>query len=63
VLWNPPLRHPRQRLLHSIALLLWEPAAFDEPKILRALASELLRPVTEIAGAVAAYAPLWNRFQ
>jgi hypothetical protein len=61
--WNSPLRHPRQRLLHALPLLLWEPAAFEDPKILRGLASELLKPVPDIASAIAAYAPLWHRFQ
>ena len=58
-----PSRHPRQRLLHSLALLLWEPAAFEDAKISDRLASELLNPVADIAGAVAAYTPLWHRFQ
>jgi len=62
-LWQTPLRHPRRRLLNALALLLWEPAVFADPKISACLASELLNPVPDIVSAVAAYAPLWHRFQ
>jgi len=60
---NSPLRHPRQRLLHALALLLWEPAVFADAKISDRLASQLLKPAPDLASAVATYTPLWHRFQ
>ena len=60
---NAPFRHPRQRLLHALALLLWEPAVFADAKISGRLASQLLKSVPDLASAVATYTPLWHRFQ
>jgi hypothetical protein len=60
--WAPSsTRYPRERILNSLALLLWEPAARD-PVLLQKLQRELRTPATEFAALVAAYHALWSRF-
>lgn len=56
-----PWRHPRQRIFRALALLLWEPAAFTDPRLRNALAMELNAPTPTITAAIAAYRALWSR--
>lgn len=58
-----PWRHPRQRVFHALALLLWEPATFTNPAWRARLETELNlrgRPGDEW---LAAYRRLWGRVQ
>jgi hypothetical protein len=55
-------RYPRERLLESIALLLWTPDAITGPTTLRKLQSELVTTEKTFAGLVKAYRTIWNRF-
>jgi hypothetical protein len=62
---NPPnpWRHPRQRIFHTLALLLWEPDTFTAPALRTRLATELnlrSRPITEW---LPAYRALWAAVQ
>jgi len=55
-----PWRHPRQRIFRSLALLLWEPATFTDPRLHRRLETELqMRAPTGDEG-IAAYRSLWR---
>ncbi len=56
-----PWRHPRQRIFHSLALLLWEPDAPAEPATLAQLQRELNTRETDFDGLVTAYENLWRR--
>ena len=56
-----PWRHPRQRIFRTLALLLWEPAAFTNPRLRRRLRHELNSPVSSRSEAIAAYRALWAR--
>lgn len=56
-------RHPRERLLNALALLLWQPAAVQDPKWRRWLQGELAAPIASFAAAIAAYERLWSRFR
>ena len=55
-------RYPRERLFHALALLLWEPAALDEPRLLRQWHKELNTSAIDFDGLVRAYEKLWRRF-
>ena len=55
-------RYPRERLLNSLALLLWTPHALSDARNLRKLQSALVTRETTFAGLVAAYRKIWNRF-
>ena len=58
-----PWRHPRQRIYHALALLLWEPGALTDPALRRQLEVELnlgKRPASEW---LPAYRALWSRVQ
>lgn len=54
-----PWRHPRQRIFHSLALLLWEPAALADPELQRRLQAELNTRATTADECLAAYRSLW----
>jgi hypothetical protein len=56
-----PLRHPRQRVFHSLALLLWEPVATSDPAQLRRVGAELNARGTTLSEWIAAYRVLWSR--
>jgi hypothetical protein len=56
-----PWRHPRQRLYHSLALLLWEPQAIDDPTQQRLIETELNARGADLGEWVAAYQTLWAR--
>jgi hypothetical protein len=56
-----PWRHPRQRLFHSLALLLWEPGATCDPVQLKLIGTELNARGSSLDEWVAAYRSLWSR--
>lgn len=56
------LRYPRERLLESLALLLWTPEALDNDLALQKLQKDLATRETTFAGLVHAYEILWRRF-
>jgi hypothetical protein len=56
-----PWRHPRQRIYHALALLLWDPKALKTPAVLSQLQRELRTPATTLAEMVRAYETLWQR--
>jgi len=58
-----PWRHPRQRIFHSLALLLWEPEATSDPVQSRLIETELNARGTSLSEWVAAYRTLWSRVQ
>ena len=56
-------RHPRERLLHSLALLLWEyPRAGAEPALRSRLRWELHAKARDLGGWISAYRRFWPRF-
>jgi hypothetical protein len=56
-----PWRHPRQRIFHSLTLLLWDPEAAHDPVRKRRIETELNARGTSLGEWVAAYRNLWNR--
>ena len=54
-------RHPRQRIFHALALLLWEPESLTDPALLARLQRELRTRETGFAGLMEAYEALWCR--
>jgi hypothetical protein len=54
-------RHPRQRIFHSLALLLWEPAVATDPKLRRRVRGELNARTAASGEWAAAYQALWGR--
>ncbi len=64
--WRPVLegragRHPRERILHALALLLWEPDALTSPALLAQLQGELQTRATTFPDMMRAYHALWSR--
>jgi hypothetical protein len=55
-------RYPRERLLESLALLLWTPEALDDEACLQKIRRELVTRSTTFEGLVDAYRKLWCRF-
>jgi len=55
------LRHPRERILESLALLLWEPLALTDSALRIRLARNLRATITDRPAAVRRYAHLWSR--
>jgi len=55
-------RYPRERLLHSLPLLLWDKNALTDPAMLGMIQSSLRTQATDLAGVVAAYTVIWGRF-
>ncbi len=56
-----PWRHPRQRIFHALALLLWDATAVTEAVTRAQLQRELRTRATSFAGLVHAYEALWVR--
>jgi hypothetical protein len=56
-----PWRHPRQRVFHSLALLLWEPNATSDPAQRRRVAAELNARGNSVGEWTDAYRALWSR--
>jgi hypothetical protein len=61
LLSGEPLRSPRERLLRSLALLLWEPEALSHPRLLMRLQRELHTDAVALPAFVRAYRALWSR--
>lgn len=55
-----PLRYPREALLRSLALLLWEQDRFEENR--RDLERELQHPLAQWQDAAVVYEKLWHRY-
>lgn len=55
-------RYPRERLLHSLTLLLWEPKALIQRSSLQRLQSELRSGAADSPALIAAYETLWKNF-
>jgi hypothetical protein len=58
-----PWRHPRQRVFHALALLLWEPAALTNPSLRARLEIELNVRGRPSGEWLMAYRALWSRVQ
>ena len=56
-----PWRHPRQRILHSLALLLWEPLAAAEPDLQARIRAELGSRGASLEEWIGPYRALWGR--
>ena len=56
-----PWRHPRQRVLESLALLLWEPGSTDDPIQRRRIRARLAIHGSGTVDWVTAYRALWAR--
>lgn len=55
-------RYPRERLLESLALLLWTPEALDDQSCLEKIRRDLVTRGTTFERLVEAYRKLWCRF-
>jgi hypothetical protein len=55
-------RYPRERLLESLALLLWMRDPISDANARRKLQSDLVTDATTLTGFVEAYRKIWNRF-
>jgi hypothetical protein len=58
-----PWRHPRQRILHSLALLLWEPLAAAEPHLQARIRAELGSRGESLDEWIGPYRALWGRIR
>jgi hypothetical protein len=56
-------RHPRERAIRSLALLLWEPEALTHPTLLGRLQCELDTDAKTFEELLPAYTALWRRVQ
>jgi hypothetical protein len=56
------VRYPRERLLDSLALLLWTPDALSDSRALAKLRRDLVTSENTLPGLVEAYRKIWNRF-
>lgn len=56
-------RYPRERMLRSLPLLLWEPAALSNAGIRSLLQRELRTTASDWNGFVAAYVKVWENFR
>jgi hypothetical protein len=54
------LRHPRERVLESLALLLWEPVALTDSAMRAFLSRNLAKHVGDRGSAVARYRDIWS---
>ncbi|MBI4658731.1 MAG: hypothetical protein HY735_07750 [Verrucomicrobia bacterium] len=62
ILFHPKsARYPRERLLNSLPLLLWEPAALGDSVLLSLIQTELGTRGTAYGELVRAYQTLWSR--
>jgi hypothetical protein len=60
ILWGA-LRHPRERVLESLAVLLWEPVALTDSALRTLLERNLRAKMPDRATAVRHYAAVWSR--
>jgi len=56
-------RYPRERLLRTLPVLLWQPEQRVNPRVLARLQRELQTPADDEAGLLAAYLRLWEYFR
>lgn len=56
-------RHPRNRILNALPLLLWEPTALAEPAARQHLQEELETDAVTLGGMMDAYRGLWPQVQ
>ncbi|MBA4136082.1 MAG: hypothetical protein C0518_02055 [Opitutus sp.] len=61
LLSGQPLRSPRERLLRSLTLLLWEPEALTHPRLVMRLQRELHSDAVALPAFVRAYREIWRR--
>ena len=54
-------RHPRERILNTLALLLWDRATLGSPELLRFVQRELQTTAVDFTALVAAYRTLWAK--
>lgn len=54
--------YPRERLLVTLPLLLWEKSSLTNPELLTQMQRQLRTPASDLAGLVAAYGRIWGRF-
>jgi len=55
------MRHPRERILESLALLLWEPVALSDSCLRELLQKSLRASLSDRATAVSRYRDLWSQ--
>jgi len=55
------LRHPRERILNALALLLWAPHPLGTPATLARIQAELRTEATTLPQIVAAYRAIWEQ--
>lgn len=55
-------RYPRERLLQTLPLLLWEKDALADPGLLRTIQTSLRTDATDLPGIITAYTPIWSKF-
>jgi len=55
--------HPRERLLATLPILLWEPDLLADDEVRAFVASRLLTPASSLPEAIQAYERLWLRFR
>jgi hypothetical protein len=55
------MSHPRERILHAMTLLLWEPDMFGSPELLARMQGELQTETKTFPEAMRAYRELWAR--
>jgi hypothetical protein len=58
---NRATRHPRERILNAMTLLLWEPATLGSPHLLHCVQRELQSNATTFADLMCAYRELWAK--
>jgi hypothetical protein len=58
-----PWRHPRQRIFHALALLLWEPTASAEPDLQARIRAELGSRGGNSTDCMTAYRVLWGQIR
>ncbi len=54
-----PFRHPREKILHALCMLLWEPSLLDSYIWRERLHTELRTKAADLPGLVSAYRSLW----
>ncbi|HVV73739.1 MAG TPA: hypothetical protein VHI52_19900, partial [Verrucomicrobiae bacterium] len=54
--------YPRERLFHSLPLLLWDAESVSDQSITRHLQRQLGTPATDWAGLVNSYLRIWQRY-
>lgn len=62
LLASNPWRYPRERLLHALTLLLWEPQSFSNANLRKCIPGALRSDKTTFTDLVLAYETLWKNF-